>query len=127
LHNVARLYKGLDLIHDQLKDLTANFHKAKEVLSRHVIPEAMRNLKVPQLAIDDSKFIPSSRFSASFSDNEKGMEWLRENGLGSLIKETVHPQTLSAAVREYIEEQAQTPPPDAIKTSTMEYTQIRKL
>lgn len=37
-------------------------------------------------------------------DKPKLFKWLRENGLGDLIREDVHAQTLKAAVRERLEE-----------------------
>jgi len=68
----------------------------------------------------------SNRWSCSMLDKLTGMDWLRTNGHGDLIQETVNSSTLGAFARNLTEESGYELPSDIFKTSVMTFTSITK-
>lgn len=110
-------YDALDGCRKRLNALIEN-------MSREDIPEMMRDAGVRTITLDDIKrrFTVAQRFNASMPDKDIGMAWLRENGAGALIQETVNAQTLSSWAKNRIEEEGLDLPADKFKVSTMAYT-----
>lgn len=75
---------------------------------------------------DGSKIVLTNRFYASVKkpDMDAFMEWLREQGHGGIIKESVHSSTLTAFCREQVE--AGCPLPPEVSTYTETAASIRK-
>lgn len=96
-------------------------------MSREVIPAIMEERKVRNLTLDDvqRQFVKSVRVTASMVDKDQAFEWLRANGKGELITQTVNSSSLSAFAKQYVEEQ-QKDLPDCFKMNAMTLTQIRK-
>lgn len=103
-------------------------YAALETLSRVSIPEIMGEKKVRTVTLDDVgfRFTVSQRFSASMPDKERGKEWLRSNGLGDIIQETINAQTLSSAIKKMIEDDGKDPPAELFTTNYMSYTSATK-
>ena len=97
------------------------------LLSRDVIPAIMEERKVRNLTLDDiqRQFVKSVRVTASMVDKDQAFDWLRANGKGEMITQTVNSSSLSAFANQYLEEH-QKDLPDCFKLSTMTLTQIRK-
>ena len=86
--------------------------------------------KTRSVAIDDL-FDPAKLWAYTDATLEKdwkdkGFKWLRENGLGDLISETVNAGTLASAMRNMILDQGIEPPDDVIKVTTYKATSINK-
>lgn len=100
----------------------------KNKLSYEVIPKIMEERKIDSIRYDGRLFINSVRLNVSIPEEmqEKGYGWLRDQGLGSIIKESANVKTLSSVVGDYIQETGITPPDDVMKIHRQNYIQIRK-
>jgi len=113
-----------DLFDASLKEIT----KLRDGISYKTLPEMMEDEGLSSFTTDTGYRVSvARRFSASFLDKEAGFDWLRDNDLGDIIKETVPSQTLSAQIREMIESEGMEPPDDIIKTSVAPYTSVTKV
>ena len=119
---------------DQLRRVNAIIKDAKKALdaieqsfSREHVPEALREQGVKSVTIDGiGRVTISHRWSASMIDKEKGMDWLRSNGHGGIIQETVNSSTLSAFAKDLFQEQDTELPPELFKVGQMAVTSITK-
>lgn len=107
-------------------------------LSRVTIPDIFRALrektgqKPPFIIEGVGRVTVANKFSASIVDHpvlgkEPGYDWLRENGHGSLIQNTVNSSTLSAFAKNMLEENGVELPTDLFKTGVNPYTSITKI
>ncbi len=98
-----------------------------------IIPEWMEKqgtdqLRIPQLA---RSFNVQVKYSASILDDpekgkEKGYEWLRENGAGELVQETVNAGTLAAFAKNKIVDEGIDLPENLFKVSTYKAIGVNK-
>jgi len=104
-------------------------YAALESLSRQTLPEMMAEHDTKTITLDSLgyRFTVSQRFSCSMPDPDAGMKWLKENGLGDLIKPTVNAQTLSSAVKKRIEDDGMEVPPELFNTSYAPFTSATKV
>ena len=67
---------------------------------------------VDAIVIMGKRVSPTERLfvSAKAAEREEAMAWLRANDLGELIQENVHGRTLSAAIKEVLENGGDMPP-----------------
>ena len=99
----------------------------EETLSRESVPEVMREHNVKTITIEGvGRVSLSNRWSASMADKTDGMEWLRKNGHGGVIQETVNAQTLGALAKELNADGVELPQP-TFTTNVMTYTSITKV
>lgn len=124
------LIKDFDWIrntYDNLDDNRKLIFGLIEKLSRETIPAKMDAQDITSIKIDGvGRVSLGTRVSVSMLDKQAGMEWLRENGHGDIIQETVNASTLSAFSKSLLEEEGVELPDDKFKTSTMRYTSITK-
>jgi hypothetical protein len=128
LQDVLRYWHLLSDAYEALDKERKRVYAAVENLSRGTIPEMMQEQGVRSMTLDDLgyRFTVSQRFSCSMPDKDAGMKWLRENGLGDLIQETVNSGTLSSAMKRLIENEGREPPADYFNTNYMSYTSATK-
>ena len=120
--------------YDQLRQITAQIKEAREALeqiemklSREQVPDVMRAHNIKNITIEGvGRVTLGRRWSASMPDKEAGFEWLRGNGHGGVIQETVNAQTLGALAKEMNEEGEELPQP-TFTTNVMTYTSITKV
>lgn len=100
----------------------------KTDLSYKIIPDIMENLKIDSMRYDGRNFIRSIALRASIPEakQEKGYQWLKDNGLGGVIKEGVNANSLSSVLSDFVEETGITPPEDCISLHRQPYIQVRK-
>jgi hypothetical protein len=120
----AKVRDQYDLLDDQRKKVYATL----EHMSRSVIPDMMqeKDIKTISLAEAGLRFSVAVKISASMPDKLGGMAWLRSNGHGDLIQETVNASSLSAFAKTYIADTGKELP-EAFKVSNMTYTSVTKL
>ena len=111
-------------VNDEVKRL----NKVVERFNKGVIPEAIEEsgmdlVRVPDVA---RSFYPLVKHSASMVNKVKAFEWLRGQGAESLIVETVNASTLSAYLKDMLENQGIEPPEDIIRLSTYRITGMSK-
>lgn len=108
----------------ELADRLLDLRERKEQLSEQLkavnaeIEEVDRQLAELMLAEEIQNFVRSGRmfylktetYASAVSDRKAELiEWLKANGLGDIVQETVHPRTLSATVKEMLEEDDELP------------------
>ena len=88
-------------IEEALKEINALITETEEQLVNLMIEEEMQNF-----TRNGKQFILTNR---TYANAKAGMmpavcEWMKDNGLADMVKESVHPQTLQAWVKEQLEE-----------------------
>ena len=98
------------------------------MLDKHLIPLRLKDagLDLIRVAAVARSFYVVTKTSATMLDKVRGFDWLRANGQGDIIQETVNAGTLSAFCRSLILEQGIEPPSDIIKVSTYDTTSMTK-
>jgi hypothetical protein len=124
---------------NQVRIATATIKDAREALkdiednlSKVAIPDIVADLKErtgekPPFTIEGvGRVTVSYRFSCSMPDKNIGIDWLKSNGHGGIVQETVNSVTLSAFAKDLLENQGIELPADLFKVSTSPYTSITK-
>ena len=88
-------------IEEALKEINALITETEEQLVSAMIEEEMQNF-----TRNGRQFVLTTR---TYANAKSGMmpalcTWMKENGLKDMVKESVHPQTLQAWVKEQLEE-----------------------
>ena len=88
-------------LEDELKEVNAEIAETEEQLVSAMIEEEMQNF-----TRNGRQFILTNR---TYANAKAGMmpeicSWMKDNGLADMVKESVHPQTLQAWVKEQLEE-----------------------
>lgn len=93
-------------LEEQLKALNAEIEATERALA-----EAMVNEEIQNFVRGDRQFYlrTETYVSAKAERRPELLAWLKANGLGDIVQETVHPRTLSAAIREILEQDDQLP------------------
>lgn len=86
---------------DALKEINEMISQTEEQLVNSMIEEEMQNF-----TRNGRQFVLTSR---TYANAKAGMmpkvcDWMKDNALGDMVKEAVHPQTLQAWVKEKMEE-----------------------
>ena len=86
---------------DMLKEINEMIAQTEEQLVAAMVAEEMQNF-----TRNGKQFILTSRTYASAKSGmmPKVCDWMKDNALGDMVKESIHPQTLQAWVKEQIEE-----------------------
>lgn len=115
--------------YEALDEMRKGIGQIFETLSRGVIPEMMRAADTKTTTIDSirRRFTISKRFSCSILDKEAGYKWLRDEGNGAIITETVNSSTLSAFAKKRIEDEGLEMPETIFKTSIVDITSATKV
>lgn len=114
--------------YDDLDKAVKRFYHVKDALDKFLVPERLAEAGLDQIRVPEiaRSFSILDKMSASMVDKEKGFEWLRANGLGDLISETVNAGTLASAMRNMILDQGIDPPPEIIKVTSYKATSVNK-
>lgn len=88
-------------LEDELKEVNAEIAGTEEQLVSAMIEEEMQNF-----TRNGRQFVLTTR---TYANAKSGMmpalcTWMKENGLKDMVKESIHPQTLQAWVKETIDE-----------------------
>ena len=88
-------------IEEALKEINKLIAQTEEQLVEQMVAEEMQNF-----TRNGRQFILTSR---TYANAKAGMmpavcDWMKDNALGDMVKESIHPQTLQAWVKEQLEE-----------------------
>lgn len=92
---------------EHLESMLKDVNKEKEHLEKQVIPELMDDLEITKLKIEGigTMYLQSDLYyNVLAADREKAYNWLREEGHGDIISETVPYQTMRSFLKERMEE-----------------------
>jgi len=123
---VIRHFDHLRKINARIREAREALYEMEQRLSWEQVPDVMRENNIRTTTIEGvGRVSLSNKWSCSMLDKEVGMDWLRGNGAGELIQETVNAQTLAAYAKS-LNEEGKELPNDIFKTGTMTYTSITK-
>ena len=93
-------------IEEALKEINTLITETEEQMVAAMVEEEMQNF-----TRNGKQFILTNR---TYANAKAGMMpavcvWMKDNGLGDMVKESIHPQTLQAWVKEQIEEDGALP------------------
>ena len=128
LSEIGEFYFNVIEVHELSDKVVKRAYHLKERFNKGVIPDRLTEdnvdgFRIPSIA---RSFSVVKKTSASFFDKEKGIEWLRENGQGDMVQETVNAGTLSAFCRNMLLDMGMEPPEDLIKMNTYNTTSMVK-
>ena len=95
LQSLADQVERLEACDKRLEELEAlhkNLKKSREVISGEVIPTMMSEMGLSHLKLIDGSTVdvkPNYSANISVANREKAFQWLRENGLGDIIKNEI--------------------------------------
>lgn len=113
--------------YDKLSETKKAFNAVHDNMSRELVPDALRaaNMKFTFI-LGVGRVGISHRYSCSMLDADRGIDWLKSNGHGGIVKETVAANTLAAFARNLLEEKGTELPDDIFKVGSVPYTSITK-
>ena len=125
---VADLYSAVDAVKDIIDVPMKQLSALGQFLSYKRLPEMMDDEGVTSVNTSSGyRATVSSRLAVSMLDKENAMGWLRENGHGGVIQETVNAGTLSKLVKEMIETLNVEPPTELFSVKAAPYVSLTKL
>ena len=103
IYELVDRYKELLDLKEELKDLTTENNKAI-MAARDALAKAMIDAESPRISRAGFSYSlgEKTEYSKKGCDEEAFFEFLRNNGLGDIIKPTVNAKTLNSAMKEVI-------------------------
>ncbi len=110
-------HSDLKDVHGEVDTSRKRIYGITDVLSKSILPERFDAEDITKLQVESvgKSFYYLHKASASMPNKEAGYEWLRENGAGDLIVETVNAGTLASHLTKVFKEKNILPPEDVIK------------
>lgn len=105
---LAELRDRKEELEEQLKEV----NKAKGKLETQTLPKLMEDAEVDKITIEGIGTLYTQqmvRATIYASERDEVYEWFRENGHADLVKETIYNQTLTAWIKEQLEEGNEVP------------------
>lgn len=116
--DVAASWAFLRDAQDAIDELKKQTTALVEAIGHQQLPERLDAAKVPNFTIEGvGRFTRTERYFASMIDKAAGLKWLRANGGGDLIQETVNAQSLSGFGRARLEESGKDLPAKVFKVT----------
>lgn len=105
---LSRAFVRVRLLKDEMDAIMKSFDAFYEELAKVKLPAVFDMHKVPSITLDEGYRVTISHsMRASIrggADKQAAYEWLRSNGLGDIVTETVNASTLSAVAKTMAEE-----------------------
>lgn len=125
---ILRHFHSLRNVNSLIKEAREALSQIEDNLSTRDIPDAMKAHGVKTVTIEGvGRCTVSYRFSCSMLDKELGIKWLKDNGHGGIVQETVNSSTMGAFAKNLLETEGKELPDDIFKTGTAPYTSITKV
>jgi hypothetical protein len=125
--SLARNFVALHFLKNDMELLEKQFSALFEYYKTNAVPTSMEISGVTNVPLAEGFRVgTSSRLWVAVKPGAKepAFAWLKENGLGDLIQPAVNTQTLSAAVKEQLEETNVEPPPDLFNVTLTQTTSV---
>tara|TARA_R110002110_G_scaffold142015_8_gene330132 strand:+ start:3292 stop:3780 length:489 start_codon:yes stop_codon:yes gene_type:complete len=108
-----------------LKKRTAEIHKR---MKEEIVPQKFTEQGISSITVDGYRFTVSSQARTTIQKDMKdeAYDWLRDNGLGDLVTETVNSSTLSATAKSLMSEGVDLPD-DIFNIYSFENTSVTKV
>ncbi len=118
--DLAKTYWLVSELHDSLKKQLTRLYHVVNAMDKAVLPRLFEHHGVDMVRIPElgRSFSIRQMTTASMLDKEGAMAWLRNNGHGDLIQETVNAGTLASFIRNLQLEQGIDPPEELFKVNS---------
>jgi len=118
--DMAKAYWAVSTLHDDLKKQLTRIYHVMNALDKNVLPKLFDHHGVDMVRIPElgRSFSLRQMTTASMLEKEAALAWLRDNGHGDLIQETVNAGTLASFIRNMILEQGVEPPEELFKVNS---------
>jgi hypothetical protein len=94
-------------LEERLKDTNAAIEQVEQELVNAMIAEEMQNF----VRGGQMFYLTTKIYTSAVPERKQDLfAWLKANGYGDMVQETVHSQTLAAFIREQLEEAEELPP-----------------
>jgi hypothetical protein len=114
-------------VNEDIKIVRKSLELIEDRLSHSEIPDHFKRLGIKTVTYDDiGRVSIGHKWSCSIIDKQVGFNWLREEGHGGLIIETVNAQTLAGFAKNMMETEGKQLPKDKFTTNINPYTSITK-
>lgn len=126
---LARSFVVLHNLHGRIDEVSKGFSAIFQGYKVGVLPAAFEQEGVPHVPLDEGYRVGvSSTLYASIIGGQKdaAMAWLKKNGLGDLIQESINSSSLSATARNLREEQNIDLPGDIFKCTDVHNTSVTR-
>jgi hypothetical protein len=111
---------------EKIKTARKALEELEDSISREQIPTLFLNKQVKTLNIEGvGRATVSYRWAASIKDKDAGFKWLRDNGHGGIITETVNSSTLASFAKEVVQGGSELPD-DIFTVGQNPYTSITR-
>lgn len=119
LSEMCMHFLRLDEEYTEIDNLRKELYKLLDGLDKTILPELFEKAGVDKIAVPEVErsFYLVPKYSASILDKEAGYQWLRDNGMESMIGETVNAGTLAAYLRARLIDEG-LDPPDSMKLNS---------
>lgn len=127
-HEALRQYARLKFATDGLVKTMKILHQLQQQMQYGAMPRIMVDNNIRSWTDDllNVRFGMSSRWSAKIVDKPQAYSWLRDQGHGAIITETVNAQTLGSFAGSYIEDTGQDLP-DCFEVKQAKYATVTKV
>ena len=128
INTLLKAFREIATFKEDLESLLKVVNHMHTKLASETIPDSFETNEIDSVKVGGYNFILGTRMYASIPEakKEEGFAWLREHGLDALIKPNVNPQSLTSAVKSYVEEHGEMPPDTAITTHMKRNISVRK-
>lgn len=118
------IHESNELLNEQMELIAGT----KKDLSYEILPGLFEANQIDSIKVKGKNIIHVASIHASLPEEQrlKGLNWLRSNGYGMVIKEGVNAQTLTAAVKSYIKEKGEMPPKEIFSVHMRGHITMRK-
>ena len=108
-------------LEELLKGVNAEIERTNQQLAEAMVAEELQSF----VRGDKLFYLRTETYVSPAAERKLELiEWLKANGLGDIVQETVHPRTLSATVKEMLEEDDELPPDLAELVTVFEKTTV---
>lgn len=106
---LRELKERKERLETELKDVNAQIEETDRALAAEMVANEIQNF----VRGGRMFYLKTETYVSSVAERKSELiEWLKDNGYGSIVQETVHPRTLSATVKELMEENGDELPRD---------------
>lgn len=129
LAEVCRVYDVIRTLHEGVEEAEKALSKLKQHLAVTVLPRKFEDDGVSTVSLRDlgARFTVTTRVSASMADKAGAVAWLRGQGFGDIVQETVNASTLSSFAKEYVTDHGRDLPQDLFKVSSIQHVSRTKI
>lgn len=121
---VATAYWMISEAYDLLDTRRKQVYALQDNLNKYTVPTVLQKFDMDLIRVPELKrsFYITPKYSASILDKERAYVWLRANGLGEIITETVNAGTLSKALHDLVADTGKDAPLDIFELKTYNVT-----